>query len=64
MKKLFLPVLAMFLFTSISSASSFVEELVYETCFDKADKVFNETEGTHSQKFDAFIEVYDECMAE
>jgi len=41
-----------------------VEELVAETCFDKADKSTADSEGTHAEKHDAFLKAYDKCTAE
>lgn len=62
MKKVSLLIAMAFMMSPMLQAENFMEEYVYESCFDKADKVFNETEGTHSEKFDEFILVYDECM--
>lgn len=35
-----------------------------ETCFDKANEVRDETEGTHAERHEAFLDAYDACEKE
>ncbi|MDN3595786.1 hypothetical protein [Zunongwangia endophytica] len=54
----------MFLAFALNASTSFMPRKVEQTCFEKADEEFNETDGTHQEKYDAFIKEYDECMEE
>jgi len=66
MKRVILPLAFAFKFSPFlnDSTNLDVEELVAETCFDKADKSTADSEGTHAEKHDAFLKAYDKCTAE
>lgn len=64
MKKVSLLITMAFIMSPLLNAANFsIEEIVFETCFDKADKSTENSEGTYQEKHEEFLVAYDECMA-
>lgn len=65
MKKVSLLIAMTFFMSPLLNATNFsIEEIVFETCFDQANKSTENAEGTYKEKHEAFLKAYEKCMEE